>query len=203
MRQLLKKGAPFTWTSECEIAFESLKASLCELTSLHLPDMNRKFILQSDSSGTGVGCVLSQEHEGEIVPVWYASRAFTPPETRYSASEKECLGVIWSCKKFMPFIEMSHFVIETDCSCLTWLMSNKQPTGRLARWFMLLQGLKFDIVYRPGNSLRMRPADSLSRIHYIAFLSSPTEIPFVVQAPSSLTCRICSGKKSIKNMYLM
>ena len=40
----------------------------------------------------------------------------------------------------------------------------KEPSCRFARWFLKLQMFDFDVKYRPGASVRMRGADSLSRL---------------------------------------
>ena len=42
------------------------------------------------------------------------------------------------------------FVVYTDHSSLRWLMNVKDATGRLARWALLLQQYKFEIIHRPG-----------------------------------------------------
>lgn len=39
----------------------------------------------------------------------------------------------------------------TDHSSLKWLMSNKELSGRLARWSLLLQSYTFDIEHRQGS----------------------------------------------------
>jgi transposase InsO family protein len=107
---------------------------------------------------------LLQESDGIRRPIWFASRILKPAETRYSVSEKECLAVLWAIEKFRGFIECSHFIIETDHQALTWLTRLKEPTGRLARWFMVLQMYDFEIRYKPGDSPQIRGADALSRI---------------------------------------
>ena len=72
-------------------------------------------------------------------------------ERNYSVTEKELLAVIWSIKKFRPYIEGYRFKLITDHSALKWLNSFKEPMGRLARWALELQQWKFDIEHRKGK----------------------------------------------------
>lgn len=55
------------------------------------------------------------------------------------------------------------FKIVTDHMSLKWLMSQKDLTGRLARWSLKLQGFDFSIEHRKGSE-NVVP-DALSRVH--------------------------------------
>ncbi|CAG7824499.1 unnamed protein product, partial [Allacma fusca] len=151
-----------------------LKNSISATTHLKIPDLNKPFVISTDASNTGLGAVLLQEHEDQLYPCWFASRGLKPAETRYSVSEKECLAVIWAIEKFRGFIEYTNFTIETDHAALSWLLNTKDPAGRLARWFMTLQQYDFNVVYRPGSSIRMKAADALSRVHTVAIVTIDT-----------------------------
>jgi hypothetical protein len=172
LHDLMKKGQKFEWTFECQNGFDSLRTSLTDLTTVYLPDLNMPFIIQCDASEVGLGAVLIQEKEGVRYPLWFASRSFRPAETRYSVSEKECLAVLWAIEKFRGFVEYSRFVVETDHQALSWLSKIKEPSGRLARWFMTLQMYDFEVRYKPGDSPNMRGADALSRIPSLLFVET-------------------------------
>jgi hypothetical protein len=56
-----------------------------------------------------IGSSLIQEFEGKERVVAYLSRQLLDPETRYSATEKLCLCVYYSCTKFR------HYLLNAEC----------------------------------------------------------------------------------------
>ncbi|ODM88297.1 Transposon Ty3-I Gag-Pol polyprotein [Orchesella cincta] len=159
--ELLRKDNVFFWSIDAEKAFQTLKTELARASSLKLPDLGKPFIIQTDASDIGIGAILLQEQESILTPVYFHSRTLSQAERNYSTSEKECLAVVDAVKKFRPYIEFTHFSIETDHQALCWLKRLKEPTGRLARWSLELQGFDYEVVYRTGAS--NRAADALSR----------------------------------------
>jgi len=178
---LLKKDAKFCWKDDQAAAFNLLISKLTEVSCLYLPDINKPFIIQTDACGEGLGAVLLQENEGIRTPCWFISRTLNPAEKNYSISEQECLAVIWAIKKFRGFIEYGHFLIETDHQALCWLRRIKEPTGRLARWSIELQGFNFDVRYRAGTL--NRTADALSRaVEVLAIEDATITRDLIIQA---------------------
>ena len=41
-----------------------------------------------------------QDHDGELLPVAFASKKLLPREKAYSVIEKECLAVVYAVQKF-------------------------------------------------------------------------------------------------------
>jgi hypothetical protein len=60
---LTKKTTPWEWTKTQQLAFDLLKALMCEAPVLIQPNFEKKFFLQVDASAYDVGTVLSQEGE--------------------------------------------------------------------------------------------------------------------------------------------
>lgn len=161
LTKLLKKGEPWSWGPEQESALRKLVRVLADTAELQLPDLNREFVIQTDACDLGLGAVLLQEHEGALRPVAFASRSLTPAERNYSVTEKECLAIVFALRKFDYYVDGVPFVIETDHMALTWLRRLNEPSGRLARWALLLQRYDFTVRYRKGKNNVV--ADALSR----------------------------------------
>ena len=60
MHHLLHKDRDFTWTPQCQQAFNSLQKSLTRPPFLTPPDPGLQFTLDTDASDVGMGAVLAQ-----------------------------------------------------------------------------------------------------------------------------------------------
>lgn len=63
-----------SWTEDCEYAFQTLKGLLTSAPVLAYADFSRPFVLEVDASHQGLGAVLSQDHQGKLRPIAFASR---------------------------------------------------------------------------------------------------------------------------------
>lgn len=161
---LTKKDVKFTWTDECQHAFEKLKNQLVQAPALGYPDMTAPFRLYSDSSDTAVGAVLCQKQDGVERVISYAGRALDKAQRNYGITEKECFALIFAIKQFDCYLRASKFTAVVDHMALKWLLSLKEPSGRLMRWTMLVQAYDFNVEYKPGR--HHGNADALSRRAY-------------------------------------
>lgn len=151
LTSLLKRRSQFKWTPEADIAFQDIKACLISAPILTCPDFTHPFAISCDASGYGIGAVLSQNNDvGEVV-VAYASRTLSNQEQKYSATERECLAVIFAVEKFRAYVEGTKFTVITDHYSLLWLNNLKDPVGRLARWALRLQPYDFELKHRKGQ----------------------------------------------------
>lgn len=91
----------------------------------------------------------------------YASRTLNGAEKNYSATELECLAVVWGIQRMRGYLEGYHFTFVTDHQSLKWLHRLEAPSGRLARWLFELQQYDYKIWYRWGAANKV--ADALSR----------------------------------------
>ena len=158
---LLRKGIPFEWTSKCDTAYQILKQHLISAPVMSCPNFDKPFTIQTDASDYGLGAVLTQNFEDGEHVISYISRSLSPNERKFSATEKECLAVVWAIEKFRPYVEASHFTVITDHFALQWLQNLKDPCGRLSRWSVRLQQYSFEVVHRRGRE-HVLP-DALSR----------------------------------------
>lgn len=115
------------------------------------PDYDLPFYVHTDASAYGIGAVLTQKADAGEQIICYISRSLTRQERNYSTTERECLAVIFAIEKLRSYLDGVHFTVVTDHASLLWLNNIKDPTGRLARWSVRLQGFTFDIQHRKGK----------------------------------------------------
>lgn len=60
LTNLLKKGAFFIWTSECEDAFNALKQGLITAPILALPNFDQPFVVETDACDKGIGAAAAR-----------------------------------------------------------------------------------------------------------------------------------------------
>jgi transposase InsO family protein len=161
---LLKNDVKYKWDESCQAAFDSLKEKLTTAPVLAHPNYEKPFLLYTDASIEGLGCVLAQQdEEGKEHPIIYLSRSLSPAEKNYAITELECLAIVWSIKKLHPYIDGIKFTLITDHSALQWLFDFKGPNRRLVRWSLELQPFRdyMTIKYREGK--KHANVDPLSR----------------------------------------
>ena len=92
---------PFKWNVEQQVAFERLKNHLISAPILTYLQWDRRFILATDASTFALRAILSQEDDEKNERVIaYASRSLLPAEKNYTATELECLAIVWAIGKF-------------------------------------------------------------------------------------------------------
>ncbi|UYV77583.1 hypothetical protein LAZ67_15001629 [Cordylochernes scorpioides] len=106
-----KKDNKFTWNSDQQDAFDSLKKALMSEPVLAYFEEQLPTELPTDASDYGIGAVLLQINDGKEGPVGYASSTLSKAEKNYSTTERECLATIWAVNKFRPYLFGREFVI--------------------------------------------------------------------------------------------
>lgn len=96
LNEIKKKGSRFMWSQKCLHAFNQLKLCLMSPPVLGNPNPDMPFYVYNYASNTGLGTVLTQkECDGMERVLAYASRTLNRAATNYTATEKECLAIIW------------------------------------------------------------------------------------------------------------
>ena len=121
MTRLLRKDVKFEWTEECQQSFEELKKLLTEAPVLIQPESGKEFVVYSDASLNGLGCVLMQE--GKVVA--YASRQLKPHERNYPTHDLELAAVVFALKIWRHYLYGEKCRVYTDHKSLKYLMSQK------------------------------------------------------------------------------
>jgi transposase InsO family protein len=151
------------WGPEQRKAWGDLKADLSSPEMLVAPTRGAEKKLLTDASSYGVGAVLLQEGgSGDWKPVAFAARKLKGAETRYTVTEQECLAVVFALRKWRHYLHGGkQFEVVTDHVALKWLLSLRDPRGRLARWVVEVQDFDFRVSHAPGSSMVV--PDCLSR----------------------------------------
>jgi hypothetical protein len=154
---LTRKNARFLWTDECEQSFQELKLWLVTAPVLTLPSESCGFVIYSDASRKGLGCVLMQN--GKVVA--YASRQLKSYEKNYPTHDLELAAVVFALKIWRHYLYGEKCEIFTDHKSLKYLFTQKELNLRQRRWLELIKDYDCVINYHPGKANVV--ADTLSR----------------------------------------
>ena len=151
LHDLTKPKTPFVWTDTHQKAFEELKSLLSTSPIRHYPNTMDPFLLFTDASSTALGAILCQKINGSTQVINYNSRLVNQQESKYSATELECLAILWGILINRQYLALAKFTVVTDHMALQWLKNNTNLNSRLLRWSLKLQDFDFDIKYQPGE----------------------------------------------------
>ena len=193
---LTKKKSVWEWTEACTEAFNKLRQALLVQPVLTAPDFSREFTIRCDASYHGLGAVLTQGEGDERRVISYASRTLKDAETRYTATEIECLAMKWSVQHFRPYIHGTRFTLETDHVALTWLRTVQHSNARLIRTALALQDLDMHIVHKAG--LTMHDADALSRLRRAKKVEDVVELCILPSCNAPVEPGTCSKRGGAK-----
>ena len=75
---------------------------------------NATFEFHVDASKLGCGAMLAQWKDDQLRPVRFASRAFTPAESRWHTLQQDLFAVKWGLEHFRPYILGRRIKVVTD-----------------------------------------------------------------------------------------
>lgn len=141
----------FQWRESCDLAYRRLKIQLSKALVMIPPNWRVDFHIFVDASDVAIGSVLMQEQQaGWFCPIYYANCRLSVVEKNYSVMEWECLGMVYSVRKFRHYLLGRRFFFHVDHSALLYLVWQQHLTGRLAWWVLLLEEFDFEFIHRPG-----------------------------------------------------
>ena len=128
LHELTKKGQPerVMWGEECQASLSRIQELISSRPALIVPDIDDLFFVQTDASGSGLGCVLLQRRDGSLRPCRFHSRKLFPRETRYAVIEREALAIVWGLQKLSRFLLGTEFVLQTDHAPLTCITKDAE-----------------------------------------------------------------------------
>jgi hypothetical protein len=158
--QLLRKYEKFSWTEECEGAFQKLKEFLTTPHILVKPKLGTPLILYLAVSENACSSVLVQEEGKEQKPVYFTSKVLHGAELRYQKIEKVALALLSSARKLRPYFQ-SHTVIVRSDQPIRQVLQKPDLAGRMVTWSVELS--EFDIIFgrlHSGNDRRKGKSDN-------------------------------------------
>ncbi len=94
-------------------------------------------------------------------PIADASRSVDKHERNYGISEWDTLGLVWAVHCFRPYILGHPCVVYTDHTACISILNTARPSGKLARWALVIQEMDLTIKHKSGK--KNTNADALSR----------------------------------------
>ena len=170
LTKLTRKNEKFVWNEKCEESFQELKQRLVTAPVLVLPDTQGNFVIYSDASHKGLGCVLMQNDK----VIAYASRQLKPHELRYPVHDLELAAIVFALKIWRHYLYGEKCEIYTDHKSLKYIFTQKELNMRQRRWLELIKDYDCSINYHPGKANVV--ADALSRKERLNMLTMPEEL---------------------------
>ena len=119
LTKLTQKNIKFMWDDKCQQSFQELKKKLTSAPILVIPLGGECFVVYSDASLQGLGCVLMQNER----VIAYASRQLKPHEKNYPTHDLELAAIIFAFKIWRHYLYGQTFEIFTDHKSLKYIFT--------------------------------------------------------------------------------
>ena len=148
MTQLTGKDVKFARSGGCEESFSALKNMLICAPVLVLPEADQPYVVYTDASITGLGCVLTQH--GKVIS--YASRKLRKHEGNYPTHDLEMAAVVFALRIWRSYLYGAQVQILTDHKSLKYIFTQSELNLRQRRWMEFVADYDLDIAYHPGKA---------------------------------------------------
>ena len=129
LTNLLKKDHKFEWSDTCQHSFDELRQRLTTAPVLALPIGKDGYVVYSDASRQGLGCVLMQN--GRVIA--YASLQLKKHEQNYPTHDLELAVVVFALKIRRHYLYGVPYRIFTDHKSLQYIFTQKELNLRQRR----------------------------------------------------------------------
>ena len=119
LTNLLKKDQKFECSDICQHSFEELRQRLTTAPVLALPSGKDGYVVYSDASRQGLGCVLMQN--GRVIS--YASDQLKKHEQNYPTHDLELAAVVFALKIWRHYLYGVTCQIFTDHKSLQYIFT--------------------------------------------------------------------------------
>ena len=131
LTRLTRKSTVWNFSDQCCEAFNSLKKAFTTAPILTHYSPDTLLIIETDTSDYALSTIISTYLlDGEIHPIAFHSRTFTPPELNYDTHDKELLAIFTAFKVWRHYLEGSAKPIDvvTDHKNLEYFATTKVLT---------------------------------------------------------------------------
>jgi len=116
------------------------------------PQQGKPFRLYLSTDGIVIGSALIQEFEGKKRVIYYLSRRLVDAETRYSAIEKLCLCLYFSCVKLRHYLLSAKCIVVCKDDVVRYMLSMPIMSGRIGKCILALS--EFDLCYESAKVVK-------------------------------------------------
>ncbi|SAM00072.1 hypothetical protein, partial, partial [Absidia glauca] len=125
-------------------------------------DLTRPFHVATDASNTGIGAVLFQVINRQILHIGFFARSLSKSERNYSTTKRELLAIAFALNKFHKYLWGNHFILFTVHKALTYVHTQRIVNPMMVNWLDTLLQYNFSVAHVPGMN-NVLP-DALSRL---------------------------------------
>ena len=111
-------------------------------------ESGKEFVIYSDASLNGLGCVLMQD--GKVIT--YTFRQLKLHEKNYPTHDLELAAIVFALKIWRHYLYGEKCRIFTDHKSLKYLMTKKDLNLRQRRWLEFIKDYELVIYYHPGKA---------------------------------------------------
>ncbi|GFY68720.1 retrovirus-related Pol polyprotein from transposon 17.6 [Trichonephila inaurata madagascariensis] len=178
-------NAPIVLTDDQQRTFESLKTAITTAPIISYFKQELSTFVETGASYSGLGAVLSQEHNRKRRVIEYASRILKDAETRYHNNELEFTAVHGAIIETFRLYLLGHkFQLITDSYTTAYVVVKSAINRKFELYLVDLAQFYFTTEHRPGKQNVI--ADHLSRF--------PTP-PVCLTVTASYESEICVKQK--------
>nr|ABA97615.1 retrotransposon protein, putative, unclassified [Oryza sativa Japonica Group] len=180
----LRGMGKFSWTPECQAAFDELKQYLQSPPALISPTLGSELLLYLAASPVAVSAALVQETEFGQKPVYFVSEALQGAKARYIEMEKLAYALVMASRKLKHYFQ-AHKVIVPSQYPLGEILRGKEISGRLSKWAAELSPFDLHFVARTAVKSQVLTDFVAEWTPVFASEPEPVEQPWVMCSDGS------------------
>jgi hypothetical protein len=127
---IAKENKKFVRTKKCVETFQKLKELLTTTPILKFPDMDKEFLVCTDTSKEGLGRVLMQD--GRVIA--YISRKLRNHEENHATHDLELLEITYALRYWRLYLIGQNFELKTDHCGLQHIFTQSDLNARQRCW---------------------------------------------------------------------